>query len=528
MSSNSDLSIAEAEYTQRRNDELTEYGTLRYPNGFHTTMTISKYREMYNGKLDKGACDTTTTVSLAGRIVNIRASGKHIVFLDISGSNCRQQIFVHSASYMGVSSISTFTTVNTMPSIPFADIRKIVRNFDIVGVEGHPYCTKSGEFSISATSIYLLAPCMMRTPDFSTGLLDVNTRFQRRYLDMLYNPHVKQCIIMRDRVTKFIQRYLDTRGFVQVDTPIMSTHLGGAAAKPFITHHNEMHMDMFLRIAPELYLKQLVIGGLERVYEIGKQFRNEGIDRTHNPEFTTCEFYIAYEDYATTMCMTEELLSSMALELTGSTEIKYTNESDSGKSDVIINFAPPFKRIDIMPFLENKLNVQLPHDVNDPWYEQQMRNVLMEVLKEHHVVLQPPHTLARMMDKLISEFIEPTCIQPTFLMNHPQFMSPLAKTHCTRPDVAERFELFVNGKELCNSYTELNDPVIQRHMFAQQMQERTEGDDEAPAPDEDFCRALDYGLPPTAGWGMGVDRLVMLLTNQSSIREVLTFPIIKT
>lgn len=498
-----------ADYKQRREAELDKYGVDRYPNGFSTTSCIGKFREKYDTpELEANQSDKMAVECLAGRIVNIRYAGKNLIFIDIFGDNARLQVMVNSREYV---------TEPKENIIAFENVRYVLRHFDIIGVCGFVCRSKSGEFSLMSTELQLLSPCLQRTPDFESGLSDMTVRFGKRYLDMVYNPHVRKTMLIRNQVIKFIREYLDDRKFIEVDTPTISTHVGGANAKPFITHHNEMHMDMFLRIAPELYLKQLVIGGLERVYEIGKQFRNEGIDKTHNPEFTTCEFYMAYADYEKTKEMTEEILSTMVHKINGSFLLEYEG--------TCINFARPWNTIDIIPYLENKLGVQFPANLDSR--PDQVMSVLMDIISEHNIDMRPPHTLTRMMDKVISTFIEPECIQPTFLINHPHFMSPLAKASKRDPGLAERFELFVNGKELCNSYTELNDPKMQRVMFDKQLREKEQGDDESQAPDEDFCEALEYGLPPTAGWGLGIDRLVMLLSGQTAIREVLTFPIIK-
>lgn len=450
----------------------------------HTAKQIRDHYDELEGK----------EVSLAGRMMSRRKMGK-ASFIDLRDHTDRIQSYVR---------------VDNVGEESYASFKKWDIG-DIIGLKGTVFKTKSGEISIHATEIVLLSKALLPLPEKFHGLTDTETRYRQRYVDLIVNPEVRDTFVKRSLIIREIRNYLDQEKFLEVETPVLHTIAGGAAARPFITHHNALDIDMYMRIALELHLKRLIVGGFDRVYEIGRVFRNEGIDTRHNPEFTLLELYQAYTDFNGMMDLTENLIRHVAKTVLGSGIIQY--------GDVTIDLEKPFERLSMKDAVKKYAGV----DFGEISTLEEAR----AVAKEHHVDYEEHHLKGDILNLFFEAFCEDKLIQPTFITEHPVEISPLAKRKPSDPDYTERFELFIVGREHANAFSELNDPIDQRARFEHQMELRAAGDDEASETDEDFLTALEYGMPPTGGLGIGVDRLVMLLTNSASIRDVLLFPTMK-
>lgn len=482
---------------KRRLEELEELkgkGINPYPFSYdvthHSKEVIENYSEL-EGK----------DVSVAGRIMSLRRMGK--------------ATFSHIMDFAG--KIQIYLKKDDLGDL--YDVFRLLDIGDIIGVKGFVFKTKTGEITIHVKEFTVLCKAIRPIP-IAKEVIDENgnkiiydqfsdkeLRYRQRYVDLIVNRDVMDVFIKRTKIIRYLREYLDNCGYYEVETPVLQPIYGGAAARPFITHHNALDMDLYLRIADELYLKRLIVGGFEGVYEIAKDFRNEGMDREHNPEFTMLELYVAYKDYFWMMEFVEKLISHIVEKLYGKMIINVEGQE--------IDFTPPWKRFSMAELVKEKLGIDILNDEYDKLYQ---------FAKSNELDIEPNLSRAKLIDEIFSELIQPELIQPTFIYDYPVELSPLAKRHRTRKDVVERFEGFVFGRELCNAFSELNDPIDQRLRFEEQMKMRKAGDEEAHLFDEDFIRALEYGMPPTAGLGIGIDRLVMLLTNQHSIRDVILFP----
>ena len=453
-------------------------------NPDHHTTDITDNFEEFEGK----------EVTLAGRVMSKRGHGK-ISFMDIQDMKGRIQI-LSKIDELGEEAYKI---------ISYLDMG------DIVGVEGEVFKTQSGEISIKAKKLTLLSKSLQILPEKWHGLKDPDLRYRQRYVDLIVNPEVKETFLLRNKIIKKIREFLDNLGYLEVETPILGNIAGGANARPFLTHHNALNIDMSLRIANELYLKRLIVGGFDKVYEMGKMFRNEGMDTRHNPEFTNIELYEAYADYNDMMEITENLVAYVAKEVLGTTKVEY-----QGKT---IDFTPPWKRIKMQDAVKEHTGVDFDKINTD--------EEAIEVAKEHKLEIKPGMTRGHVISEMFEEYCEQYMDQPTFIIGHPVEISPLAKRNPDDPRITNRFEAFANCWEIANAFSELNDPIDQRERFEEQLRQKEYGDDEAHPMDEDFLNAIEVGLPPTGGLGIGVDRLIILLTNQASIRDVIFFPTMK-
>ncbi|GGK41046.1 MULTISPECIES: lysine--tRNA ligase [Flavobacteriaceae] len=493
----SPLEIVRRESLQK----LRELGINPYPaEEFKTTASIKEITSNFNSFEGK-------EVVLAGRMMSRRIMGK-ASFAELKDASGRMQIYINRDE---ISSEEDPTMYNTV-------FKKLLDMGDIIGIRGEVFKTKVGEVSVNVKELTVLSKSLRPLPVVKTdadgkvhdAFSDAEQRYRQRYVDLIVNDHVKETFIKRTKITNSMRDFFNKKGYLEVETPILQPIPGGAAARPFMTHHNALDMPLYLRIANELYLKRLIVGGFDAVYEFAKDFRNEGMDRTHNPEFTVMELYVAYKDYNWMMNMTEELLEKIAIDTNGTTEVQIGENK--------VSFKAPYPRV---PILE-AIKIHTGYDVAGMG-EVELRDVCRKVGLE----VDETMGVGKLIDELFGEKCEHLYIQPTFITDYPKEMSPLTKEHRTNPALTERFELMVNGKELANAYSELNDPIDQRERFEDQLKLSEKGDDEAMFIDQDFIRALEYGMPPTSGIGIGIDRLVMFMTNNASIQEVLFFPQMK-
>ncbi len=474
--------------------KLQEMGINPYPYKFERTHTSRQVQENFEALQNQ-------TVAVAGRIMSNRRMGK-AAFFHVQDMDGRIQIYLKR---------------DTVGDFAF-EVYKLLDIGDIVGVAGRVFKTRTGEITILAETLELLTKSLRPLPIVKEKLVngrrvvydpftDKELRYRQRYVDLIVNPEVKEVFIKRSRIMSAMREFLNKRGYLEVETPILQPIYGGASARPFITHHNALDMKLYLRIANELYLKRLIVGGFEGVYEFAKDFRNEGMDRFHNPEFTQMELYVAYQDYHWMMALTEEMISTIAQEVLGTMKITYQGRE--------IDLAPPWRRVPLFESIREHAGVDIAGADEA---------TLRRVAEDLGIAVEDGWGSGKIIDEIFGELVEPKLIQPTFITDYPLEMSPLAKKHRENPRLVERFEPIIAGKEIGNAFSELNDPLDQRRRFEAQMQLRARGDEEAQVLDEDFLRALEYGMPPTAGLGIGIDRLTMLLTDQPSIRDVIFFP----
>ena len=496
------LELSEQEIVRRQSlQELRDMGIEPYPAAEFPTNAFSE--DIKNDFKDE---DEKREVVIAGRMMSRRVMGK-ASFVELQDSKGRIQVYITRDDICPEEDKTLYNTV----------FKRLLDIGDFIGVKGFVFRTQTGEISVHAQSLTLLSKSLKPLPivKYKDGVAydkfeDPELRFRQRYVDLIVNDGVKDTFLQRATVVRTIRRVLDEAGYTEVETPTLQAIAGGASARPFITHFNALNIDMYMRIATELYLKRLIVGGFEGVYEIGKNFRNEGMDRNHNPEFTCMELYVQYKDYNWMMSFTEKLLEAVCIAVNGSTERKV--------GDNVISFKAPYRRLPILDAIKEKTGF----DCNGK-SEEEIRAFCLEKGLE----VDETFGKGKLIDELFGEFCEGTFIQPTFITDYPVEMSPLTKMHRSKPGLTERFELMVNGKELANAYSELNDPLDQEERFKEQMRLADKGDDEAMIIDQDFLRALQYGMPPTSGIGIGIDRLVMLMTGQTTIQEVLFFPQMK-
>jgi len=476
--------------------KIIEKGINPYPNDFSPDTTSLDIKKLYMDK-EHDFFENNTELpkyKLAGRLMSLRSFGKS-AFCHLKDGYGRIQLFFQKKSLQ-----ERYDFFNECVDIG-----------DIIGVEGQPFKTKTGELTINVTNFKLLTKSVRPLPEKWHGLSDIEIRYRQRYLDLIVNDDVKEIFVKRIKLVKFIRNFFDSRNFFEVETPMMHQIVGGATAKPFKTHHNALDIDLYMRIAPELYLKRLLVGGFERVYEINRNFRNEGISTRHNPEFTMIEFYMAYATYEDLIKLTEELLSSLAMELTGGYKITY--------GDKEIDFTPPFKRYTMAEALKEYAGIDLG--------ELTTLERCKEVAKKLEIPLKGFEGRGKIITEIFENTVEDKLINPTFITHFPVDVSPLARKNAQNQELTDRFELYAAGWEIANAFSELNDPFDQKERFLKQLEDKAKGDEEAGEMDLDYIRALEFGMPPAAGQGIGIDRLAMLFTNSPSIRDVILFPLLR-
>jgi lysyl-tRNA synthetase class 2 len=498
------------ELRKEKLQQIVALGQKAYPYKYETTHTVPEILANFSERTGEALEAERVNVSVAGRLMAIRLMGK-ASFAHLQQRGQRLQIYVKKDA-VGEKCFELF---------------KLLDIGDHIGVKGYLFRTRTGDLSIHVDEITFLSKDLLPLPEKWHGLQDVELRYRRRYVDLTVNPEVREVFVKRAKLVQTIRRFFDDRGYIEVETPMMHSIAGGAAARPFTTHHNTLDMDLFLRIAPELYLKRLIVGGMERVYEINRNFRNEGIDRQHNPEFTMLEFYEAYSDYHDLMQLTEELLQKVAIEVNGSTTTKFIN-SEGVEAEIDWNrFERLSMREAIIKYWPEKAGAA--PQMSDFSDQAKIEDLIRRLQKsQHDIAYDAKEPNGRAIADMFEAVAEAHLWQPTFIYDFPLAVSPLSKNKRDEPEEwVERFELYVAGMELANAFSELNDPEEQRRRFEQQLGERERGDDEAHQMDEDYIRALSYGMPPTAGEGIGIDRLAMLMTGSNSIRDVVLFPLLR-
>jgi len=471
---------------------LKNQGVSVYPNDFLPTHTAAALLDTFTSATTEDLAQHHEQFAVAGRIMSMRHFGK-AAFFHVQDRSGQIQVYVRQGD---------------SPQEAVTLLKETLDVGDFVGVSGPIFRTRTGELTLKATSLQLLSKALRPLPEKWHGLHDVEVRYRQRYLDLIVNPHVRETFRKRAKLIQLLRQFFIDRDYLEVETPTMQSIAGGALAKPFVTHHNTLDIDLYLRIAPELFLKRLIVGGVERVFEVGRNFRNEGMSTKHNPEFTTLEFYQAYATYEHLMTLTEELFAFLANEVNGDLRVAYGEQ--------MIDFTPPWPRLGMKEALCQYTGLSMEELDNE--------NAVRTKARELGVHIPATAPLGKILEELFGEVVEPHLIRPTFVVSYPVEVSPLARRNEQNPRFVDRFELYIAGREIANAFSELNDPEDQLQRFLEQLREREAGDQEAHALDEDYVRALEYGMPPTAGEGIGIDRLVMLFTNAPSIRDVILFP----